>query len=34
VTLEQAFHGTEIQLDVSVPEFDDNGVAHRKCRAS
>ncbi len=29
VTLEQAFHGTEIQLDVSVPEFDDNGVAHR-----
>jgi len=29
VTLEQAFHGTEIQLDVSVPELDDNGVAHR-----
>ena len=29
VTLEQAFHGTEIQLDVSVPEFDENGVAHR-----
>jgi curved DNA-binding protein len=29
VTLEQAFHGTEVQLDVSVPEFDDNGVAHR-----
>ena len=29
VTLEQAFHGTEIQLDMSVPEFDDNGVAHR-----
>ena len=23
VTLEQAFHGTEVQLDVSVPEFDD-----------
>jgi len=29
VTLEQAFHGTEIQLDVSVPELDDNGVPHR-----
>ena len=29
LTLAQAFHGTEIQLDVSVPEFDDNGVAHR-----
>jgi curved DNA-binding protein len=29
VTLEQAFHGTEIQLDVSVPELDDHGVAHR-----
>ena len=29
VSLEQAFHGTEVQLDVSVPEFDDNGVAHR-----
>ncbi len=29
VTLEQAFNGTEVQLDVSVPEFDDNGVAHR-----
>ena len=29
VTLEQAFHGTEVQLDVSVPEFDDDGIAHR-----
>ena len=29
MTLEQAFHGTEVQLDVSVPEYDDNGVAHR-----
>ena len=29
LTLEQAFHGTEVQLDVSVPEYDDNGVPHR-----
>ena len=29
VTLEQAFHGTEVQLDLSVPEYDENGVAHR-----
>jgi curved DNA-binding protein len=29
LTLEQAFSGTEIQLDLSVPEYDENGVAHR-----
>ena len=29
LTLEQAFHGTEVQLDLSVPEYDANGVAHR-----
>jgi curved DNA-binding protein len=29
LTLEQAFHGTEVQLDLSVPEYDQNGVAHR-----
>src|SRR5450755_2597942 len=29
ITLEQAFHGTEIELDLSVAEYDDRGVAHR-----
>src|ERR1700682_5366923 len=29
ITLEQAFHGTEIELDLSVPEYDERGVAHR-----
>ena len=29
ITLEQAFHGTEIELDLSVPEYDDRGLAHR-----
>ena len=29
LTLEQAFSGTEIQLDLSIPEYDENGVAHR-----
>jgi len=29
LTLEQAFHGAEIQLDLSMPEYDQNGVAHR-----
>ncbi len=29
LTLEQAFHGTEVELDLSVPEYDQNGVAHR-----
>ena len=29
LTLEQAFHGTEVELDLSVPEYDENGVAHR-----
>jgi curved DNA-binding protein len=29
ITFEQAFHGTEIQMDLSVPEYDENGVAHR-----
>jgi len=29
ITLEQAFHGTEIELDLSVPDYDERGVAHR-----
>ena len=29
VTLEQAFGGTEVEMDLSVPEYDENGVAHR-----
>jgi curved DNA-binding protein len=29
VTLEQAFHGAEIQMDLSMPEYDENGIAHR-----
>jgi curved DNA-binding protein len=29
ITLEQAFQGTEIELDLSVPEYDERGVAHR-----
>ena len=29
ITLEQAFHGTEIELDLSVPEYDEQGFAHR-----
>ena len=29
ITLEQAFTAREVQLDLSVPEFDENGVAHR-----
>ena len=29
ITLEQAFHGTEIDLDLSVPEYDERGFAHR-----
>jgi curved DNA-binding protein len=29
ITLEQAFRGTEIELDLSIPEYDENGLAHR-----
>ena len=29
ITLEQAFHGTEIDLDLSMPEYDERGFAHR-----
>ena len=29
ITLEQAFQGTEIELDLSVSEYDERGVAHR-----
>ena len=29
IPLEQAFNGTEVQLDLSVPEYDEIGVAHR-----
>jgi curved DNA-binding protein len=29
ISLEQAFHGTEIELDLSVAEYDDRGLAHR-----
>lgn len=29
ITLEQAFHGTEMELDLSIPEYDGQGLAHR-----
>jgi curved DNA-binding protein len=29
VTLEQAYDGTEVELDLSVPEYDERGVARR-----
>ena len=29
ITLEQAFHGSEMELELIVTEFDDGGVAHR-----
>jgi curved DNA-binding protein len=29
ITLEQAFSGTELNLELNVPEFDDRGLAHR-----
>ena len=29
ITLDQAFHGTEVELDLSVPEYDEQGFAHR-----
>ena len=29
ITLEQAFHGSEVELDMSMPEYDDRGLAHR-----
>jgi curved DNA-binding protein len=29
ITLEQAFHGTEIDLSLSVTEYDERGLAHR-----
>ena len=29
ITLEQAFHGTEIELELSMPEYGENGFMHR-----
>jgi curved DNA-binding protein len=29
ITLEQAFHGAEIELELSMPEYDQNGFMHR-----
>jgi curved DNA-binding protein len=29
ITFEQAFHGTEVELDLGLTEYDDSGVAHR-----
>jgi curved DNA-binding protein len=29
ITFEQAFSGTEIELDLSAPEYDENGIARR-----
>jgi curved DNA-binding protein len=32
ITLEQAFHGAEIELELSMPEYDQNGFMHRAPR--
>lgn len=29
ITVEQAFHGTEVDLDLSMPEYGANGIPHR-----
>ncbi len=29
ITLEQAYHGTEVELDLTVPEYDERGFSHR-----
>lgn len=29
ITLEQAFHGTKVDLDLTIPEYDANGNLHR-----
>jgi curved DNA-binding protein len=29
ITLEEAFHGTKVDLDLTMPEYDANGVLHR-----
>src|ERR1700674_5834167 len=29
ITLENAYHGTEIELDLAIPEYDENGFLHR-----
>jgi curved DNA-binding protein len=29
ITLEQAFHGTKVDLDLTMPEYDANGILHR-----
>ena len=29
ITLEQAFHGTKVDLDLTLPEYDANGILHR-----
>lgn len=32
ITLEQAYHGTDLDLDLSMPEYDEHGVLHRTPR--
>lgn len=29
ITLEEAFHGTKVDLDLTMPEYDANGILHR-----
>jgi curved DNA-binding protein len=33
ITLDQAYRGTEVELDLSVPEYDEQGVARRVARS-
>ncbi len=33
ITLEEAFHGTKVDLDLTMPEYDANGVLHRAAHA-
>jgi curved DNA-binding protein len=33
ITLDQAYRGAEVELDLSMPEYDEQGVAHRVARS-
>ena len=33
ITLDQAYRGAEVELELSVPEYDEQGVAHRVARS-
>ncbi len=33
ITLEDAYRGSEVELDLAMPEYDENGVVHRKPHA-